>query len=130
MLLASLAGAQTAKFCPSQGNSVCYSVNVPSTTASSGTGDLFFQIQGPSSLQWIALGQGTTMAGSNNFIIYADGSGSNVTLSPRAGKGNFQPMFDSGPQVTLLGGSGIANGVMTANVRCTFFPHRRFGPLV
>jgi len=119
--LASLASAQTAKFCPSEGGSVCYSVNVPSNTASSGTGDIFFQIQGTSSHQWIGLGQGAQMTGSNIFIIYADSSGKNVTLSPRLGKGNFQPQMDTDAKVTLLDGSGIANGVMTANVRCTFF---------
>lgn len=58
------------------------------------------------------------MSGANIFIVYADASGSNVTLSPRAGRGNFQPGYDSTTQVSLLDGSGIANGQMTANVRC------------
>ena len=58
------------------------------------------------------------MSGSNIFIIYADASGSNVTLSPRLGQGNFQPEYDSTTQVSLLSGSGIANNQMTANVRC------------
>ena len=90
---------------------------MPDASASSGNGDLFFQIQGPSSLQWIGLGQGSSMSGSNIFIVYADSSGSNVTLSPRLGHGNFQPDFDDQAQVSLLGGSGIANGKITANVR-------------
>ena len=97
---------------------MCYSVNVPAQSASSDSGDIYFQIQGPSSLQWIGLGQGQQMAGANIFIIYSDASGTNITLSPRLGKGNFQPNYDSQAQVSLLGGSGIANGVMTANVRC------------
>ena len=58
------------------------------------------------------------MSGSNMFIIYADSSGSNVTLSPRLGKGEVMPDYDKDAQVTLLDGSGIANGKMTANVRC------------
>ncbi len=58
------------------------------------------------------------MTGANIFIIYADANGKNVTLSPRLGKGNFQPNFNTDAKVTLLDGSGIANGVMTANVRC------------
>ncbi|KAI9872543.1 MAG: hypothetical protein M1830_001493 [Pleopsidium flavum] len=116
---ASLVSAQTAKFCPPEGGQVCYSVNVPSNTPSSGTGDIFFQIQGPSSKQWIGLGQGGRMTGANIFIIYPDAGGKNVTLSPRLGKGNYQPNFDTDAKVTLLDGSGIANGIMTANVRCS-----------
>ena len=60
------------------------------------------------------------MAGANIFVVYADASGTNVTLSPRLGLGNFQPLFNSDAQVVLLEGSGIANGQMTANVRCMF----------
>lgn len=98
---------------------VCYSVNIPENSASSGDGDIFFQISGPSDFQYIALGQGTQMAGANIFIIYADESGTNVTLSPRLGKGNREPDADDSGQATLLSGSGIANGKMTANVRCS-----------
>lgn len=58
------------------------------------------------------------MAGANIFIVYADASGANVTLSPRLGKGNFQPSFNKDAQVFLLEGSGIADGKLTANVRC------------
>ena len=58
------------------------------------------------------------MSGSNIFMVYADASGSNVTLSPRLGHGNVQPNYDGTTQVSLLGGSGIANNRMTANVRC------------
>lgn len=58
------------------------------------------------------------MAGSNIFIIYPDSTGNNVTLSPRLGKGNYEPYYDTDAKVTLLDGSGVANGVMTANVRC------------
>ena len=58
------------------------------------------------------------MAGSNIFIIYADTS-ANVTLSPRLGKGNFEPDADDSGQATLLGGSGVSGGKMTANVRCS-----------
>lgn len=71
-------------------------------------------------MQWIGLGQGgaNQMRNSNIFIIYADSTGSNVTLSPRLGTGEVEPKFNSGAQVSLVEGSGIANGVMTANVRC------------
>ena len=59
------------------------------------------------------------MSGANIFVVYADSTGSNVTLSPRLGQGNRQPQADNSAQVSLLDGSGIANGKMTANVRCT-----------
>ncbi|MCJ1386144.1 hypothetical protein MMC17_009270 [Xylographa soralifera] len=97
---------------------VYYSVNVPSASASSGAGDLFIQIQAPSSMQWVGVGQGGQMKGANIFIIYSDSDGQNITLSPRLGAGNFQPDYNSAAQVSLLEGSGIANGLMTANIRC------------
>lgn len=58
------------------------------------------------------------MTGANIFMIYANAAGNNVTLSPRYGSGNRQPQSDTTAEVTLLGGSGISNGVMTANIRC------------
>ncbi|KAL9098571.1 MAG: hypothetical protein Q9163_005797 [Psora crenata] len=58
------------------------------------------------------------MAGANIFVIYASASGTNVTLSPRLGRGQVEPLFDAAAQVSLLEGSGIADGKMTANVRC------------
>ena len=59
------------------------------------------------------------MQNANIFIVYADAAGSNVTLSPRLGNGEREPKTDGDQaQVYLLEGSGIANGKMTANVRC------------
>ncbi len=58
------------------------------------------------------------MAGANIFMVYADASGTNVTVSPRKGVGNVMPQYPSGTQISLLAGSGIANGTMTANVKC------------
>lgn len=65
------------------------------------------------------------MRNSNIFIIYADASGNNVTLSPRLGVGEEEPKFNQDAQVSLLEGSGIADGKMTANVRCTRSPRLR-----
>ncbi|KAI9830324.1 MAG: hypothetical protein M1838_005814, partial [Thelocarpon superellum] len=111
--------AQETKYCPPDQSGLCYGVNVPAATVQSGAGDIFFQISAPSTLQWAALGQGSSMSGSNIFVIYADDSGSNVTISPRAGTGHSQPSFDSTAKVTLLSGSGISNGLMVANVKCS-----------
>jgi hypothetical protein len=97
---------------------VCYSLSIPNTTATSGKGDIFFQISAPTSFSWVALGQGSSMAGSNIFVIYSSADGKNVTLSPRTTSGHTQPASDSAAQATLLAGSGISNGNMIANVRC------------
>ncbi|EUC34053.1 iron reductase domain protein [Bipolaris zeicola 26-R-13] len=115
--LASLVSAQVASVCPSTG--VCYKLNIPQNTASSGSGDIFFQIQAPSNYEWVALGQGSGMANSNMFVVYTSASGNNVTLSPRHTTSYSPPTFNSDAQVTLLEGSGVSNGVMTANVKCS-----------
>lgn len=99
---------------------ICYSLNIPDATASSGSGDIYLQISGPTSYSWIGLGQGSQMAGAQIFVMYTDGSGSNVTLSPRlGGVGHVQPTYNSDAQVTLLDGSGVSNGQMTANFKCS-----------
>lgn len=52
-------------------------------------------------------------------MIYANAAGTNVTLSPRTGTGEKAPDTSSMATVTLLDGSGISSGNMTANVKCT-----------
>jgi hypothetical protein len=106
---------QAVTFSPSNG--INYAINIPSNTASTGSGTVYFQIQAPSTFQWIGLGQGSRMEGANIFIMYA-ASDSNITLSPRLGLGSFQPDFNPSAKVSLLDGTGISNNVMTANVRC------------
>jgi hypothetical protein len=103
--------------CPT--TDVCFKLNIPEKTASSGSGDVFFQISAPSSYEWVALGQGKAMAGSNIFAVYTNGGGDNVTLSPRLGKSYTMPSYNSEAQVTLLEGSGVVDGKMVANVKCT-----------
>ena len=91
-------------------------MGIPSSTTSAGSGDIYIQITGPSSYQWIAVGIGSGMIGATIFVMYADGTG-NVTISPRTGVGHVMPLFNSAAQVTLLEGSGVSNGVMTANFK-------------
>ncbi len=58
------------------------------------------------------------MAGANMFMMYSSGN-TNITLSPRLGKGPlpFEVNLEGG--ISLLEGSGISSdGVMTANIRC------------
>ncbi|OAA68095.1 integral membrane protein [Niveomyces insectorum RCEF 264] len=107
-------------YCPSGASGVCYAVGVPPSTASKGSGNIYFRITAPTSYQWVALGTGTMMAGSNMFIMYQDGKG-NVTLSPRLGTFHTMPTLNTGsnaPQLTLLAGSGVSGTTMTANVVC------------
>ncbi|WPG98638.1 iron reductase domain protein [Acrodontium crateriforme] len=103
--------------CPQKG--ICYSLAIPESTAQSGNGDIFFQLSAPTQLQWVGLGQGGQMAGANMFVMYAAADGKNVTISPRLGKGEVMPLYDSDTSITLLEGSGIENGLMVANVRCS-----------
>lgn len=57
------------------------------------------------------------MSNANIFMIYTNGNG-NVTLSTRHAQGQTMPLHDSAVDAELLSGSGVQNGVMTANVRC------------
>jgi hypothetical protein len=54
------------------------------------------------------------------FVIYAADliTRYNVTLSPRKSFLHDQPGFDPSAQATLLPGSGVSGGVMTANIKC------------
>lgn len=70
-------------------------------------------------MSWIGFGQGKSMTGANIFMMYANAAGDNVTVSPRLGVGNVQPKFAGNTsELTVLSGSGISNGIMTANVKC------------
>ncbi|KAI9890797.1 MAG: hypothetical protein M1814_003581 [Vezdaea aestivalis] len=109
--------AQMVNYSPSRGQGITYTVSLPSSSAQSGRGDLYFQIKAPISYQWVGLGQGTGMSGANIFIMYA-ASATNVTLSPRLGKGEFEPRTDPAARITLLSGTGIENGMMIANAKC------------
>ncbi|KAF3006807.1 hypothetical protein E8E13_010450 [Curvularia kusanoi] len=117
LALVSQASAQVASVCPS--TNVCFKLNIPESTASSGTGDIFFQISAPTTYSWVALGQGRAMSGSNMFVVYTSAGGNNVTLSPRSASGYNMPTLNSNTQVELLEGSGVSNGIMTANVKCS-----------
>ncbi|KAG9253261.1 uncharacterized protein F5Z01DRAFT_160486 [Emericellopsis atlantica] len=90
---------------------------VPEAVASSGSGNVYFQLEAPTSYAWVGLGTGSEMRGSQMFVMYTDGNG-NVTLSTREGTGHVLPDHVKLSNTELLAGSGIANGKMVANVRC------------
>ncbi|KAA8567488.1 hypothetical protein EYC84_010497 [Monilinia fructicola] len=111
-----------ATFSPSGGPT--YSLGIPPTTVSAGTGNIYFQLSASDEYRWVALGIGRTMAGAYIFIMYSDGNG-NVTLSARdGGQGHVEPMLDGelASKVQLLEGSGLGGGMMRANVLCTNCP--------
>lgn len=108
--------ATTTPYCPT--NNVCFRWGIPEAAVSSGSGDVFFQIMAPTSYQWVAVGIGSGMSGSQMFVIYQDGNG-NVTLSPRAGTGHVEPKYSANSGVDLIDGSGVSGSEMTANIRCS-----------
>ncbi|KAI9644798.1 hypothetical protein NHQ30_006825 [Ciborinia camelliae] len=111
-----------ATFSPSGGPT--YSLGIPPSTVSAGTGNIYMQLSASDTYQWVALGIGRTMAGAYIFIIYSDGNG-NVTISARdGGQGHVEPTEDGGlaSKVQLLEGSGVIGGVMRANLLCTNCP--------
>ncbi|KAF2708854.1 iron reductase domain protein [Pleomassaria siparia CBS 279.74] len=59
------------------------------------------------------------MKGANIFVVYTSGDGTNVTVSPRLASGYQMPTYNSAAQFTLLGGSGVSDGKMVANIKCS-----------
>lgn len=114
-LLSSVA-AQFQGFNPFGNYELTYTIRVPHGTSNSSLGPIYFQMNSTSSVEWFALGQGVAMHGSSMFVVYT--SSDIVTLSPRAGKGHYEPLYDRHTQASLINGSGVHDGVITANVRC------------
>lgn len=114
-----LATADIVTYSPPTEPGLSYSITIPNTTTAAGSGPIYLQISAPTSLQWVSLGEGAQMASANLFILWA-ASSTEVTLSPRSSLdgGKSEPQYNSLANVTLLTGSGINNGVMTANIRC------------
>jgi hypothetical protein len=111
----STAFAQLSEQCNGE---ICYQLNIPQSTADSGNGDIFIQIKAPTSYEWVGLGQGSSMSGSNMFIMYQSSDGTNVTVSPRTASGHNTPSVSSSADISLLEGSGVEGNTMTANIRC------------
>ncbi|KAF2798037.1 iron reductase domain protein, partial [Melanomma pulvis-pyrius CBS 109.77] len=102
--------------CPSP--DLCFSLNVPDVSISSGSGELYLQITGASSYSWVGIAQGESMAGAHYFVMYTSGDSTNVTVSTRVADGHSMPTFNPSTTIELLEGSGIENGIMTANIHC------------
>lgn len=118
-LYTATASADPVSHCLNGNNDVCLQIAIPESSASSGSGNIYFQITAPDSYSWVGIGTGRGMSDANIFIMYANGDG-NVTISPRQAPGEVMPtVVANGADLTLLDGSGVSNGVMTANVRCS-----------
>ncbi|KAF2641806.1 CBD9-like protein [Massarina eburnea CBS 473.64] len=99
---------------------VCFSLNIPDSTLESGSGDIYLQLTTPTSYSYIGFTQGTQMSNANYFILYTSADGSNVTVSPRLNSGGHNmPAYTQSTEFEVLEGSGVENGVMTANVKCS-----------
>lgn len=110
--------AATSSYCPRNdiNSGPCYSWGVPDAS-----GNIYFQIKAPATYAWAGLGIGSSMSDADVFIIYTDGTG-NVTLSPRIAVGETSPQQTTRNDLTLLAGSGVIDGQMVANVKCTKCP--------
>ncbi|KAM5355807.1 hypothetical protein ACJ41O_002453 [Fusarium nematophilum] len=108
--------AATSSFCPNDGD-ICFRWGVPEASASSGSGNIYFQIEAPTTNAWAGLGIGSGMSGADIFLIYQDGEG-NVTLSTRTSSGHVMPQYSERSEVELLAGSGVQDNKMIANIRC------------
>ncbi|KAL9098157.1 MAG: hypothetical protein Q9163_006128 [Psora crenata] len=102
---------------------LCYSINIPDSTrtadaSANGSSDIYLRLEGPTTKEWIALGQGREMQDAWMFIVYADAQEGNVTLSPRHGIRYKEPEV-GGPEAILLDGSGMVGDNITANIRCS-----------
>ncbi|RAH77141.1 CBD9-like protein, partial [Aspergillus japonicus CBS 114.51] len=112
--------ANIASFTPSTTHpNLTYSVTVPDTTTQHNAGPIYLQIRAPRTLQWVALGQGSRMAGANILVVYTDASGTNLTLSPRLGRGHIEPQYTDLAHATLLPSSSVTDDTIEANIQCT-----------
>ncbi|PYH85570.1 CBD9-like protein [Aspergillus uvarum CBS 121591] len=117
---APLATANIVTFTPSTSHpNLTYSVTVPDTTTQQNAGPIYLQIRAPRTLQWVALGQGSRMAGANIFVVYTSASGTNLTLSPRLGRGHIEPQYTDLANATLLPSSSVTDDTIEATIRCT-----------
>ncbi|EED18567.1 conserved hypothetical protein [Talaromyces stipitatus ATCC 10500] len=91
-----------------------FALNVPSNS-----GDIYFHLSGPAAYSWVAVGTGSKMKDSLMFIAYLNSTGNGVTLSPRISTDETEPSYSSSINVETLSGTGVFNGTISVNARCT-----------
>ncbi|EPS40423.1 hypothetical protein H072_5730 [Dactylellina haptotyla CBS 200.50] len=107
-----------ANYCDPTGK-FCVSVVMPLTTAREDDGYMLIRVTGAAAKGWTAVGIGNRMAGSLMFIIYPGTASANVTVSPRLSSGQIAPHYYPQTDVTILEGSGIIDGQITALFTCS-----------
>jgi hypothetical protein len=93
------------------------SLNVPSSG-----NDLYFHMTGSDKNSWIAFGIGASMTDNALvFVAYRSSDGKSITVSPRLATEHSQPQHDpvKDISVTVLSGSGVSNGNIVVNAKCT-----------
>ncbi|CAH0044379.1 unnamed protein product [Clonostachys solani] len=122
-ILATIAGlaidltSAQASFRAGQSRDIRFNWGVPEEAATSGSGNVYLQLDAPDTYSWVALGIGENMMTAKIFLVYQDGEG-NVTLSTRQGQNHIMPTYVDRPKVELISGSRAADGRMVAKVRC------------
>ncbi|KAL6887043.1 hypothetical protein GGI43DRAFT_426070 [Trichoderma evansii] len=86
---------------------VCFQWGVPESSAKAGSSNVDFQLKAPTSKQWVGLGICSSMPDSSMFII------------TRPGADHVMPTYESRSDVMLLTGSGVVDGNMVVNVKCS-----------
>jgi hypothetical protein len=86
--------------------------------ASPSSGNVYLQIDAPTTYTWVGIGVGDSMRNAKVFLMYQDGEG-NVTLSTRDGRHHTMPIYAEKSNVKLLEGSKVEDGRMVANVLCS-----------
>ncbi|KAF3907023.1 hypothetical protein AA313_de0207411 [Arthrobotrys entomopaga] len=91
---------------------------MPLNTAHDDDGYMLIRVTGAAAKGWTAVGIGTQMAGALMFIIYPGTASANVTVSPRLSSGEIAPQYYPQTDVSILEGSGIVDGQITALFTC------------
>lgn len=112
-----LGSAQFQRIIPAEHKHIIFTIQA-FPDAVRGSGPIFLQMKSTRPVQWFALGQGIQMKDSNIIVVYASRGNENVTVSPRLGKGHFLPLYNPDANISVLDGSGIYDGALTANIRC------------
>ncbi|KAJ9141691.1 Integral membrane protein [Pleurostoma richardsiae] len=81
--------------------------------------DLYFTLAMSAALSWGAVGLGSnSMSHALVLMIYASGSGKNITFSPRIASGHSEPALYKELDYTVLPGTGIVNGTLVYSAVC------------
>ncbi|KAH6644330.1 hypothetical protein C7974DRAFT_430193 [Boeremia exigua] len=90
-----------------------FSVNIASDSR-----DLYFYFASPA-YSWVGVGFGAQMENSLMLVMYPDGNGDNVTISPRSGRKGGEPTFTSNVEIEVLDGTRVEDGMMILHARCS-----------